>query len=243
MASQEYAESDVGRKKVDAMEDALRRWGFSGSVLKYDLDIDVPGSIQGVLECDVYISAVDTYESRCNFYYYVVSETKTEKRIYFDAGSEKYMGHLFHSRSSETCIFCLHWMFARAQRTGVCSVRGTLPELITDEKIPIAIAALVETEGSIDKAVIRFNQMYTGHALTLKDAKRIESGIEPNLATTNEVLASVLLVMLQVYTGGTIPGHNYILYSGNGRPVFHRHFVRPDPDCPLSVTCPGCKNK
>ncbi|KAI5191148.1 NEDD8-activating enzyme E1 [Nematocida sp. AWRm77] len=129
LATQMYTEEDVGEYKVHAMQKRLREV-FRGEVFVYVMNINMPeAEIQRALGCTVYISAVDNYQSRVNFYYYLVSEAERQPEgfLYVDGGSERFRGHCFYTRGRKTdpCIFCIKWLFPEEKRYApLCSLRN-----------------------------------------------------------------------------------------------------------------------
>ncbi|KAI5161300.1 hypothetical protein NEAUS03_1570 [Nematocida ausubeli] len=135
--NQIYEEKNIGEYKVTATKNRIKREGFHGDIFPIVIDINMPENIpEDILGCDIYIAALDTYESRVNFYYHIVQEAKVSDRLYIDTGTERFKGHCFFTKGNllNPCIYCIKWLFPSPKKIlPVCTVRSSLPEKSTPE--------------------------------------------------------------------------------------------------------------
>ncbi|KAH9385796.1 NEDD8-activating enzyme E1 [Nematocida major] len=236
LPTQLYREADVGKHKTEAAQDLLAREGYTGRVERHSINIDRPEQIpESILACNVYISALDSYESRVNFYYYVVMESRCTGALYIDSGTERFLGHVFFVRGKSPCIFCIRWLFpAQKKAVPLCSIRESPPESASGEKVSSAVMSILYREhakgeeGARARAACEYNRMYAPAVhLTENDVSRIEEeSAQPNTPAISFIMASTVALVLQ-----KVPSGNFILYSGDVRPHFQKHFLERDPKC------------
>ncbi|OAG29874.1 hypothetical protein NEIG_02469 [Nematocida sp. ERTm5] len=245
-ANQLYTESDIGKYKVYATKERLLNKKYKGIIHTYIIDINNPISIpQDILHCDLYISALDTYESRVNFYYYVVQESFNPNKMYIDTGTERFKGHCFFSKGvvNKPCIYCIKWLFPNPNKpVPLCSIRNNTPQEITEETKPLVIMNILRgvlsdsSVGCTDKYTETakiYNNTYNTVGNEIIDSEYIKSiekylEIEPNTPITSFIMANIVVRIIH-----KVPKGNFLIYSGDGIPSFYLHTLQADPLCLL----------
>lgn len=254
LGNQMYTEKEIGIRKVDAAKKIIQEKGYKGNIFTYFTDINTPAEdISFTQKCSVYISCVDTYQSRVNFFYHVVMESKNPERIYIDCGAERFRGHCFFTlKKTSPCIYCVRWLFQDERKVqSLCSLRSTLPEkdMLTPERRKSVIATLHEREikkadkknlsnlpnlpKSPEKNVYKevakeFNRIYdVEKKATEEEVKESISSILPNIVPVSQIIGSIVYLVLSKKP----EQKNFILYIGDSCPTFHLHLLLPDPVC------------
>jgi len=252
LANQAYDEEDAGEYKTHATRRRIEKRLAEPKTRIYTYNVDVKRvqECEGAYllrKCDVFISAMDSYESRVNFYYSVVREVENA-RLYIDCGVERYQAHCFYTEDRKPCIYCIRWMYPREKEIRpLCSQRNT-PEEVSEETKGSAIAGMLRQSGgnrdiSGDKkrqqgVADRFNKRYRDtlkREIEIEEVEEVERlGILPNISTTNVILASVVVLVVKQRRrceNTTDKKGNFILYSGNSKPVFYQHLLLHDDNC------------
>ncbi|KAI5187108.1 hypothetical protein NEHOM01_1939 [Nematocida homosporus] len=222
LAHQSYGEDEVGMWKTEAMRRKLQRDGFSGEIRTYCQDVNLASQTVGRLaEYDVYIAALDTFQARVNFYYYIVMECTNSQRLYIDCGTERFKAHCFFTQRPSPCIYCLNWLFPPEKRLkNLCSVRSSVPppEQMTSERVTGTIMTLLAKESNslgqahrtvpsdqkiaevlYHKVAERYNSTYAEQPvdqLTAKQVEEISTMIQPNTPPVNSICASLVILVL-----------------------------------------------
>lgn len=236
LGNQLYKESDAGEYKATATKNRIRDKGYTGTVETHVRDIDVPAKVpQSILECNVYISALDSYQSRVNFWYYIVQEAVPKDILYVDTGTERFLGHCFYVSGKKPCIYCIKWLFPDPRKIGpLCGIRGEPPSSFNEEtKLSFVMSILYKEYGKgeenpHEKAAAEYNRIYNPEVkLSFRDVVTMEEHAAlPNTPAVSFILANIVSLVLKKKPSG-----NFILYSGDGTPLFQQHFLSPDPSC------------
>ncbi|OAG28965.1 ubiquitin-activating enzyme E1 C [Nematocida displodere] len=238
--NQVYREQEVGQRKVDALAEILVERGFAGRVFRYFVDINHPKTVLSqlgnVANCNVFVSAFDTFQSRVSFYYYVVQECASS-RLYLDGGIEGYKAHCFYTSNSSPCIYCLRWLFPEERRYfGVCSLGGRESVELSREKLESTVLTILgkELTDRYKNTVEKFNTKYKdrGIVLTEADVKNIEKSLLPTIPPVATILASLMVMVVKKHLDTPSAFQkNFILYAGDAQPLFHAHSLEKDPSC------------
>lgn len=227
-SNQKYTAQNTGQYKVDATRDRIIQNGFTGVVGAHRIDINKPEYIpEDILQCNLFVSAVDSYESRVNFSYYVVQEAYSTEILYVDAGTERFKGHCFYVAGKSPCIYCVSWLFpAPSKKTGLCSIRRDIPEYVTEETRSTSVMSILgraETETGktgrdlYEETAREYNRKYTLE-ITAEEVEEIEGNIQPNTPAVSSVVAAVVCLIVRRRLSG-----NFIGYSGDSTPTFQKH--------------------
>ncbi|KAI5171047.1 NEDD8-activating enzyme E1 [Nematocida sp. LUAm3] len=247
MPHQMYSEEEAGNHKVYATMRKIRKTEYTNKIYTYVVDANHPPQevVEQVSQCNIYISAVDSYETRVNFYYYIVSESKEKNRIHVDCGAEGFLSHCFINTPKDTspCIYCIRSLFSHEKRrTNICSVSSIniSPEEVTQEKIPSILMSIQQevSRNTLDAQKLEkhlyieisniFNKKYKNEHISPEQAKDILSPILPNTPPINVIISSFLSIC--IHKNFSIP-YNFLLYSGEKSPTLHKHLLEKDKAC------------
>lgn len=245
VGNQMYREEEVGMRKVEAVKKRIISSGFRGGIYTYFLDVNIPSeSFYLLRNCTVYLSCLDTYQSRVNFFYHIVMESATKNRIYIDCGAERFKGHCFFTFTAKTspCIYCIRWLFqTKEPLSNLCSIRSSIPEeeYFTQERKESVIMAIFEKQKKVSGGAKSESERYISTAnqynkqykkqekISEEEVKRVVLTVLPNIPPVSQIIGSLVFLVLIKESRGT----NFILYVGDGDPIFHLHLLQKDPAC------------
>lgn len=163
------------------------------------------------------------------------TSAQTRQFLYIDTGTEKFKGHCFYVSDKRPCIYCIHWLFPdRKKIVPLCSIRADTPSTLTEETKSVSVMSILSKmnrsqgqDSAYEETAEEFNRTYNPDAfITGNDVRQIEEDIHPNTPSVSHIIASVVCTVIKKKPSG-----NFILYSGDKYPIFHKHCLDPSDSC------------